>query len=360
MTALLIVDDESWVRDTIKALVTHETSPISHVDIEEAKNGIEALELIKIKQVDMIVTDMKMPGIDGKELLEIIEQKYPQLPVIVLSGYHDFIYTKQAIKSKVIEYLLKPVNEAELFQAIEKAIQFKKELEQQQMNYPLLSIHRPEISKIIQPLLRGFYFDFKESNINQFLNRIHKFSTSIDKPLKMDESFVFHLQQKFLIMIEEIIRDHQLRLEDLEIDLKIFNLYPTASFGQIIKNQIEIGQAIISAIERNKSQKTRINLEDIKQYIDQNFDIPDMSLDIVAKTFFVSKEYLTTVYKKKYGYNITEYIISLRMERAKQLVKNTTMQYKTIAEKVGYEDAPYFYRVFKKYFNISPGEMRKS
>ena len=113
-------------------------------------------------------------------------------------------------------------------------------------------------------------------------------------------------------------------------------------------------------IDQSKKRKNRINLEEIKQYIDQQYDTNNLSLDEVAKKFFVSKEYLTTVFKQKYGYNITEYIITLRMEMAKELIKNTTMQYKIIAEKVGYDDVPYFYRVFKRYYHISPGEMRRT
>ncbi|MEK3889771.1 response regulator [Bacillus sp. FSL K6-3431] len=360
MTKLLIVDDENWVRDTIKTLVTQASSPIKHMDVMEAKNGIEALELMKIVQPEVVITDMKMPGIDGKELLEIMEKNYPHLPVIVLSGYHDFVYTKQAIKSKVIEYLLKPVDERELFQAIEKSMEMKKGLEHQHINYEMISINRPEISEVIQTHLKNVFFDFKELNASLFLAHMQQFSNETNKSLKTDESFIIHLQQKFLMTIEEVMRDHQLRLEDLKIDLLKFYINRSARFEQVIEKQMEIGHAIITTIERNRSLKKKLNLEEIKDYVDQNYDIPDISLDVVAKTFFISKEYLTTVFKKKYGYNITEYIISLRMEKAKQLVMNTTMQYKTIAEKVGYEDPPYFYRVFKKYFRISPGEMRKT
>ena len=360
MTTLLIVDDESWVRDTIKTLVTRESSPFKDLEIKEAKNGIEALEFFKNNPPDLMITDMKMPGIDGKQLLETIEAKYTHLPIIVLSGYDDFVYAKQAIRSKVIEYLLKPVNEIELFQAIEKALQQKESSEKQQINYYMLSINRPEISEIIQPFHRSIYFDFKETNKLQFMNRMQQFSSSIDESLKTDESFIFQLQQRFLTMLEEVMQEFQLRLEDLEVELTKLSIDPGASFEQVIENQHDIGFSIIHLIDQSKKRKNRINLEEIKQYIDQQYDTNNLSLDEVAKKFFVSKEYLTTVFKQKYGYNITEYIITLRMEMAKELIKNTTMQYKIIAEKVGYDDVPYFYRVFKRYYHISPGEMRRT
>ncbi len=315
---------------------------------------------LRITHPDLMITDMKMPGIDGKQLLETIEDKYTHLPIIVLSGYDDFVYAKQAIRSKVIEYLLKPVNEIELFQAIEKALQQKKSLEKQQIGYQMLSINRPEISEIIQPFHRSIYFDFKETNKLQFMNRMQQFTSSIDESLKTDEPFIFQLQRRFLTMLEEVMQEFRLRLEDLEVELTNLSIDPGASFEQVIENQHDIGFSIIHLIEQSKKRKNRINLEEIKQYIDQRYDANNLSLDEVAKKFFVSKEYLTTVFKQKYGYNVTEYIITLRMEKAKQLIKNTTMQYKIIAEKVGYDDVPYFYRVFKRYYHISPGEMRRT
>ncbi|MBP1916809.1 response regulator [Lederbergia galactosidilytica] len=358
MVMLLIVDDEAWVRDTIKTLVTQDSSPLNDVHIKEAKNGIEALDFLKQTKPDLMITDMKMPGIDGKKLLEIIEKEYQDLPIIVLSGYHDFIYTKQAIKSRVIEYLLKPINHLELYQALEKALELSRKRKESEIHYHLFSMSRPEMNDIIQPFLRSLFFHIKEANKEEFIKNMNHFISLHGDSLKGDEAFLAHWQRKFIEMIEEIMQEYQLRLEDFKVKPELFQI-ELSLLEKIVEKQMKIGHAVIFTISENKKQKHRLNLKETKLFIEQRYDSPDLSLDIVAKNFFVSKEYLTTVFKKQYGQNITEYIISLRMKKAKELVENTTMQYKLIAEKVGYEDISYFYRVFKKFYHMSPGEMRK-
>jgi two-component system response regulator YesN len=101
-------------------------------------------------------------------------------------------------------------------------------------------------------------------------------------------------------------------------------------------------------------------LGEIKEYIDRNLTDSYISLEVLANKFFVSKEYLSKAFKNTYGCNITEYIISHRMEHARKLLISNELQIKSIAQMVGYEDVSYFYRVFKKYFKLSPGEMRSN
>lgn len=358
MSTLLIVDDESWTRETIKALIDRDRLEISH--IIEATNGEEAIESIKALLPDFVITDMKMPGIDGIGLLEILEKEYPDIPVIVLSGYQDFIYTRQAIKAQVVEYLPKPVDEMELNESLEKANLKKREREQRQMGYQLFTVTRPDIEAFIQPFQRTVSFSLKELNASQFCESIHQFLKKIDKQLKRDPSVLFHLHQEFLRILEEAIKEHKLNAEDIRLDLKKLSYQQNRTIEEELMQQLEIGQEVILKIEEINKQKTKINLEDIKQYINAHYASGNISLEVIAKKYFVSKEYLTTAFKKRFGCNITEYIISLRMEKAKELVVTTTLQYKTISEMIGYDDVSYFYRVFKKFFGTSPGGMRKN
>ena len=69
---------------------------------------------LAVHKIDLAIVDMKMPELGGMELLQIIERDYPDLLTIVISGYNDFEYTRQAIRSKVVDYLLKPVNRTDL------------------------------------------------------------------------------------------------------------------------------------------------------------------------------------------------------------------------------------------------------
>lgn len=91
-------------------------------EVREATDGKAGLELLRRERFDLVLVDMKMPELSGAELLQIAEQEFPDLLLIVISGYNDFEYTRQAIRSKVVDYLLKPVNRTDLNHALRKAV----------------------------------------------------------------------------------------------------------------------------------------------------------------------------------------------------------------------------------------------
>ena len=120
MINVIIIDDEEPLREAIKILGQWDELGVSH--IYEANNGKAALELLAQHSIDIALIDMKMPEMNGKQLLQELERKYPRLLTIVISGYDDFEYTKQAIRSRVVDYLLKPINRQELNQSLRKAV----------------------------------------------------------------------------------------------------------------------------------------------------------------------------------------------------------------------------------------------
>jgi len=120
MINVLIIDDEEPLREAIKILGQWEE--LSVTNVYEADNGKVALELLAQHQINIALVDMKMPEMNGKQLLQELEHRYPRLLTIVISGYDDFEYTKQAIRSRVVDYLLKPINRQELNQSLRKAV----------------------------------------------------------------------------------------------------------------------------------------------------------------------------------------------------------------------------------------------
>jgi len=121
MYKVLIIDDEEPAREAIKILGNWESLMVS--DIYEAINGSAGLALVRERKPDIVLVDMKMPEMNGLEFLQAIESAAPDLVTIVISGYNDFEYTRQAIKSKAFDYLLKPVNRHDLNQSLAKAVE---------------------------------------------------------------------------------------------------------------------------------------------------------------------------------------------------------------------------------------------
>lgn len=127
MVKLMIVEDEEIIREGILQMIDWQAH---HIDIcASATNGLEALELFPIHQPDLLLTDIRMPQLDGLDLIEQARSRgYNFIPVI-LSGYNDFNYARKGILLGVVDYVLKPCRPEELLSAVLTA---KQQLEEQQ------------------------------------------------------------------------------------------------------------------------------------------------------------------------------------------------------------------------------------
>ena len=117
---ILIVDDEPKVRSHLRDMIVrweHCTA------VSEAGDGMEALEIMASFQPDLLITDIRMPRMDGLQLLKEVRRQGYRVGQIILSGYNDFTYTQRAMQQGVHNYLLKPVEESQLLEALHQAQQ---------------------------------------------------------------------------------------------------------------------------------------------------------------------------------------------------------------------------------------------
>ncbi len=115
---ILLVDDESAVREGIRSRTPWEEYNFRVVG--EAGNGIEALELVEELNPDVVLTDIRMPYLDGMELIKQIRVSHPATTLVILSGYDEFTYAQQAMHYDVIEYVLKPVSVDDLCRLLKR------------------------------------------------------------------------------------------------------------------------------------------------------------------------------------------------------------------------------------------------
>lgn len=105
MIEILLVDDESYVTESIEA-----TIPWNDLGVEKvyrADSAEAALAVLREQSIDIVVTDIRMPEIDGLELIERIEREWPHIRCMVLTGYSDFEYAKKALQLQAFDYILK-------------------------------------------------------------------------------------------------------------------------------------------------------------------------------------------------------------------------------------------------------------
>lgn len=133
MRKVMIVEDEELILLGIKNIVNWDMLGLKLV--HTAYNGIEALEMWEKEPVDIIITDIDMPGMNGLELLKQIRTKEEQVRFIILTGFDEFEYAREAIRLEVENYILKPINEEELEQQLKEAIAKLEELEKKKIRY---------------------------------------------------------------------------------------------------------------------------------------------------------------------------------------------------------------------------------
>lgn len=241
----LIVDDEAHIRRTIRAIGLWEQYGVEVIG--EAADGLQALQMIKEYQPNIVFLDMSMPGADGIELLKQLERFKVPSHIVIISGHDDYVYTHQAIKYGAKDYLLKPIDREEFNLSLQRVVSI---LEKEK--------HGPRLVELTE-----------EQGIGA-------------------------------------------SVKHLDIISKIY--------------------------------------EDILSHYHQ-----DISLSSLSAKYFVSKEFLSRAFKKRYDIGITTFINQSRVNKAKEYLQKG---YKVhlAAEYVGLADVNYFSKLFKKYVNMTPTE----
>ncbi len=120
MQKIIICDDETTIRHGLTELIRKHYPKL--LISGAASNGFEAVSLILEHSPDVVIMDINMPGMSGIEVIEKINSQCPQTKFIILSGYSEFEYAQKAIRLKVFDYLLKPVDRKKLMETIDKAL----------------------------------------------------------------------------------------------------------------------------------------------------------------------------------------------------------------------------------------------
>ena len=131
MYKLLIADDEEWIRTGISQSIDWGKLGITSVDTTE--NGSEAVEKIKLDPPDLVISDVVMPKMTGIQLSEWISINHPEIKVILISGYDQFEYARNAIRYGVVDYILKPVEEEKLLEAVERCLRHMDSLRRKEL-----------------------------------------------------------------------------------------------------------------------------------------------------------------------------------------------------------------------------------
>jgi len=517
---LILVDDEDDVRGRILNKISDESG---FTVVGKAGNGFDALELIEELQPHVVITDIKMPFINGIELARIIRRDYPTTKIAFISGYDEFEYAREAIELNVVSYLMKPITSSDiddflmrLKTSLDEEFDFLHNTQSLEVRYrksiPILinsylnnfiqktELHIEDVRKLQTyglDLEDGNYIvgsisitqgteleepklfiktlnDKVFKNYDVFINfltpdnvvfiikdPILKSSKEIDlklfEVLKYAEQYrnmtiqfgvskVFHTFTDFpkaylqseqalvhskyynvgrIVYYEDVedIKTSNILINDLDIndftnqlkygqekdikqslermlvpyqsakdvlvDYRLFNIKITntlidfsSSLGVNLNDIyeqdlletmpshkfsagfvdfiVEIALRIRESNRKTQVNKTERIIQEATHYIDQNFANSTLSLEVLSEELNISISYLSMLFSKMEGISFNKYLIKLRMEKAKELLKFTNEKIVNIASLCGYKEVYYFSHSFKKYTGISPKEFRNN
>lgn len=264
MYRVMLIDDELPARQLLKASIDWEGLGLEYVG--EAASGIEAINIIDEIRPDVVFVDISMPFMNGIDFTKVATKRYPDLIVIILTGFDDFEYARQCVSLPVVEYMLKPIVRSDIHEVLQRVV------------------------------------------------------TKLDERIPRQD----------------------------DIDREIENL-----------NSENLSSENLNSENLNSENPYSGDLEQITQYLRENYTDSAINLTSVAQQFGFNSSYLSRKFKQETGMSFVEYLMKCRMEKAMELGKAGKKMFMAASE-VGIPDPNYFSRCFKKYTGVSFSEYTAS
>jgi len=244
MPTMMIVDDEAIFRRGLRAMIA--ASDKEWDIVADARDGYEALELLEQHRPDVVLTDIRMPRMDGLQLQRIARERFPELQVVVISGYEDFTYAQQSMRSGARDYLMKPVEREELLRVLSSVKQDwlnkhkehhhdvvpeGQELRQQVAAQLVAGIMQSNVQQMHLDLLSQIGIELTDPYYNCMVIKLDKDSVDNDRYRTTDPSlFQLYIQQFVQEMINFRMKGFSFVFSDTEV-AALVNL-PDAAEGE--------------------------------------------------------------------------------------------------------------------------------
>lgn len=404
MLKVFLAEDEFVVREGIKNNI--DWGAHGYQFCGEAGDGEVAFSMIKEQRPDILITDIKMPFMDGLTLSRLVKAEIPSVEIILLTGYEDFEYAKEAISIGVASYLSKPISGDNLLKEVSKVA---KRIEDKNLEKELTKKYeenmkeRAELLKQTVDMLSvvpssyewalnaakksekdasSIHEDtsFKDEEILQEIDPRHIDKKKVKEFLRIgEEEDTERFLEEFLgAMGKNAIRSTMLRqyismdfyfcvtdFVENELGLSRNEVDALIPASKLLSDEkatcdylADIVKKAITLRKENSQGRYRDVVNEVIAYIDEHFSDEELSLNTVASHVNFSPNHLSAVFRQETGQTFIKYLTDLRLEKAKELLLSTSKKSNEIGLMVGYKDPHYFSFLFKKTFGMTTTQYR--
>lgn len=391
MRKMIIADDEQSSLDLLDKILNWESLGIELTAM--VKNGHEALERIQNEEPDILLTDIRMPEMDGMELLDRLYGETRKTETIIISAYSDFEYAQKALSFGIAGYLLKPVNEDKLQAVIMKALAALEEKEKHQSAYRLsLMIAENRILKdLLSPSEEAAGLIETLEELGFTLPKENYFLTAIDPDYEsygalescasgpaggipprvaqvcrasgIERPMVFeNTSEEWIFLVRangnrkaERIRRELAENRELAPFIRLSSMY--GNLEDLHKAYAEV--LITGSGDEEESIRKSPLVTKAVAYMETNY-MKDVNLDEICSNSSVSKTYFCGLFKREMGMGIWDYLTECRVRRAEELIRENILRNYEIAFEIGYENPGYFSKMFKRVTGVTPSQYRKN
>ncbi|MBD2843959.1 response regulator [Paenibacillus sp. IB182496] len=359
MYRILIVDNSPIIRSGLTKM-TERLSDEALVSGTVA-NGVQALDWLADRYADLCMTDIRMPVMDGLALIGEINRRYPGMPSIIVSSYDEFSYAKQGMALGAVDYLLKPVKPEDLGRVLDKTLTHIRHSRQHAAKELLLQhliAHKPLMDRWVEQI-----------RYNQF----ESMPLLVVDTLELLEQWVessYHLlhplAMEWLRLVAGELRESRAPLElpegdDLGLGERVIARDKVRAYFRLgCVRRLEDGAGhLFAALQGKRDNQTRSMMSRIKDYLHARHAEKSLNLQQVADHVGFSKNYMSHLFKQETGTTVWSYLVGIRMQSARDMLLHSNLKLYEIADRLGYEDAVYFSRLFKEHYGMTPIELKK-
>ncbi len=322
----------------------------------EARDGSQALKRLEEHPVDLVITDIRMPKMDGIELLQkVMERKLAKL-VVFASDYGDFGYARQGMILGAFDYIVKPVSEEELARLLKRVAaglaeingnrQYLKQLEEKLERAALLHYPESEFQQVAAAIVTG------DPTAGATARKvIATLADSLEPP-----KIVVIIQKGLGEIMDRVA--HELPWLERFADLNRLRRFECGNDQNAVAMAEQFGSvtADLAATVKRLSFGERSGIvAQVSDYVLGHVD-QAVTMQSLSEALFLHRSHVSEVFREKTGQRVSHYITLIKLERAKKLLSDGALLTYQVAEQLGYKDVEYFSRLFKKYTGVTPSQ----